>query len=87
MEQKKKWVEKLHWKRASEYFGEGNFKIFEGVDPSDIIMGSCNNCYALAALGGIAEAHHDEVNDEDKGQRIKDNFLTQEVNAAGCYAI
>ena len=39
-------------------------------------MGNCNNCYALAALGGIAEAHEDEIEEEDKGQRIKDNFLT-----------
>lgn len=87
MEQKKKWVEAIHWKRASEYFGEGNFTIFEGVDPSDIIMGNCNNCYALAALGGIAEAHHDELLDREKGARIRDNFLTQEANAAGCYAV
>ena len=52
-------------------------------------MGSCNNCYMLAALSGIAEAHESEKDaDEDqKGQRIKDNFLTQEVNDAGCYAI
>ena len=67
MEAKKKWVEKVHWKRASEYFGKGNYKIFEGVDPSDIIMGNCNNCYALAALLGLAEAHDDEQLDEMKG--------------------
>tara|TARA_B110000285_G_C14985691_1_gene543691 strand:+ start:436 stop:555 length:120 start_codon:yes stop_codon:yes gene_type:complete len=36
--------------------------IFDGVDPSDVIMGSCNNCYAFAALSGIAEA----VGSEDK---------------------
>lgn len=74
--------------RASEYY-KNDFKIFDGVDPSDIIMGSCNNCYMLAALAGIAEAHEDEVNldDDQKGQRIRDNFLTQEVNSAGCYAI
>ena len=44
------------WKRASEYYGEGNFKVFDGIDPSDIIMGSCNDCYAFAALAGMAEA-------------------------------
>ena len=76
METKKKWVEKIQWKRASEYFGKDNFTIFEGVDPSDIIMGNCNNCYALAALLGLSEAHHDELLEEDKGERIKDNFLT-----------
>ena len=87
MESKKKCVEKIHWKRASEYYGKDNFDIFQGVDPSDIIMGNCNNCYALAALLGIAEAHHDEDIDDDKGARIKDNFLTVEPNEAGCYAI
>ena len=50
-------------------------------------MGACNNCYALAALGGLAEAHADEEDEEEKGGRIMDNFLTQEVNAAGCYAV
>ena len=41
----------------------------DGVDPADIIMGSCNNCYMLAALSGIAEAHQDEedVPDDEKG--------------------
>lgn len=98
-ESKKKWAlpfeEKgFKWQRASEYYGtkpngEPNFSMFDGVDPSDIVMGSCNNCYAFAALAGIAEAHHTEINEapEEKGKRIKDNFLTQEINSAGCYAI
>ena len=85
-ESKKKWLN-YHWKRASEHYGKGNFKIFEGVDPSDISMGNCNNCYALAALSGLSEATHDELDDKEYGQRIMDNFLTQEVNDAGCYAI
>ena len=70
------WVDKIHWKRASEYFGKGKFQVFHGVDPTDIIMGGCNNCYMLAALSGIAEAHFDEVLDHDKGERVSDNFLT-----------
>ena len=88
-ESKKKWVEKFVWKRASQYFGPGKFKIFDGIDPSDVIMGSCNNCYAFAALAGQAESRVEELDfDEDmKGQRIRDNFLTQEVNDAGCYAL
>jgi hypothetical protein len=84
---KKKWVENFEWKRASEYFGPGKFKIFDGIDPSDCIMGSCNDCYMFAALAGIAEATFDETSDKEKGQRIKDNFLTQTTNSAGCYAI
>jgi len=84
---KKFWTEKIHWRRASEYFEGQRFNIFDGVDPSDIIMGACNNCYALAALGGLAEANADEFDKEEKGRRIRDNFLTQEVNDAGCYAV
>ena len=63
--------------------------IFDGVDPSDVIMGSCNNCYALAALAGIAEAlvSEDNLKEKDKGARIRSRFLTNKVNSAGCYAI
>jgi hypothetical protein len=63
--------------------------IFDGVDPSDVIMGSCNNCYAFAALAGIAEALdiEDKLSIKDKGKRIRSRFLTKKVNTAGCYAI
>ena len=60
-ETKKKWIEKFTWKRASEYFGEGNYQIFDGIDPTDVIMGSCNSCYMFAALAGLAEASKDEL--------------------------
>jgi hypothetical protein len=52
-------------------------------------MGNLNNCYALAALASMSEALNDEQNlkEEEKGKRIKNNFLTREVNSAGCYAI
>ena len=78
----------FRWKRAGEHYKKG-FKLFDGVDPDDIVMGSCNNCYMFAALAGIAEAHHTElhVDEDEKGKRIKDNFLTKEINSAGCYAI
>ena len=59
------------------------------MDPNDIIMGSCNDCYAFAALSGISEALAGEadLSDDEKGERVRDNFRTQEVNFAGCYAI
>ena len=89
---KAKWL-KFKWRRASEYF-ENNypgqeFHVFDGVDPSDVIMGSCNDCYAFAALAGMAEAHVDEagLTVQEKGQRVRDNFLTKEINDAGCYAL
>lgn len=88
-ESKKKWVEDYVWKRASQHFGEGNFKIFDGVDPTDVIMGSVNDCYAFAALSGLASARIEELDfdAEKQGERVRDNFLVQEVNSAGCYAI
>jgi hypothetical protein len=61
------------------------FKLFDGLDPNDIIMGSCNNCYLLAALSGMAESTgDDEIN---FSSRIFNKFLTQDKNKAGCYAI
>ena len=83
---KERWLE-FTWKRASEYYGEGNFKVFDGIDPSDIIMGSCNDCYAFAALAGMAEATSYEQEKNMQGERIMNNFLTREVNSAGLYAI
>ena len=52
-------------------------------------MGSCNNCYAFAALSGIAEALTTEKDyaEEDKGERITSKFITKKVNKAGCYAL
>lgn len=63
--------------------------IFDGVDPGDVIMGSCNNCYAFAALAGIAESldEEDALDEKDKGKRIRSRFLTTKPNAAGCYAL
>ena len=52
-------------------------------------MGSCNNCYAFAALSGIAECLEEEqfLSEKDKGKRIKEKFLNGTVNKAGCYAL
>jgi hypothetical protein len=83
---KERWLE-FSWKRASEYYGEKNFVVFDGIDPGDIIMGSCNDCYAFAALGGLAESTGEEVEKGTQGKRIKDSFLTKEINDAGLYAI
>lgn len=88
-ESKAKWVNGFEWKRASEFFGADNFQVFEGIDPDDVIMGSCNNCYAFAAISGLAEADEEEMELDQKERclRIRDNFLTKEINSAGCYAI
>ena len=51
-------------------------------------MGSCNDCYAFAALAGLAECSHhgleggnhdhnhdDDDIDHEEGARVRDNFL------------
>ena len=72
----KNW-ENFVWKRPSEVYGRGNFKVFNDIKPDDIKQGHCGDCYFLSCLSSIAE----------HPQRIKDIFLTQDVNDAGCYAV
>lgn len=90
---------KFYWRRASEHFKSQKceVKVFEGIDPTDIVQGKIANCYFLAALAGLAEdppclkeeLNHDHLNSDVKnlGIRVRDNFLTREANAAGCYAM
>jgi hypothetical protein len=60
--------------------------MFDGIDPTDIVQGKLANCYFLAALAGIAE-DAPEKQKYQLGERIRDNFLVQKINAAGCYAV
>lgn len=64
------------WKRASLIYNP--CYIFEdGVEPNDINQGALGDCYFLAALSSLAEF-------ED---RVKDMFVTKEINAAGIYMV
>lgn len=72
----KKW-ETYVWKRPSEVFGEGNFKLYDNIDPSDIKQGDCGDCYFLSSLSSLAEYP----------DRIKRIFKNQELNTSGCYAM
>ena len=75
-ERLRKW-ETYTWKRASEYYGAGRYKIFDDIKPTDIFQGDCGDCYFLSSLSSLAEFP----------ERIKAIFLTKEVNEAGCYAM
>ena len=66
----------LTWKRPSEVYGDGNFVLYAEPGPNDIKQGKCGDCYFLSTLSSLAEYP----------ERIKKIFLTDEVNAAGCYA-
>ena len=66
------------WKRASQMSNGEEYKVFQDtIDPNDILQGNLGNCYYLSALSAIAEFN----------QRIKQIFVTTEVNKAGCYAV
>ena len=65
------------WKRPAEVYGEGNFTLFDKIDPNDIRQGYCGDCYFLSSVSSIAEFP----------DRIKKIFLTEELNNAGCYAV
>jgi calpain-15 len=69
--------ETLVWKRPSEVYGDQEFKIYENIGPNDIKQGKCGDCYFLASLSALAEYP----------ERIKNIFITKEVNEAGCYAV
>jgi len=43
------------WKRPSEIYGEGNFSLYNKIDPNDIKQGECGDCYYLSSLSSLAE--------------------------------
>lgn len=69
--------ENFTWKRPSEVYGEANFKVFNQISADDIQQGHCGDCYFLSSLSSLAEEE----------ARVKQVFLTQEVNPQGCYAV
>ena len=79
---------KFYWRRATDHFKDLNCKtlIFDGIDPTDIVQGKLANCYFLAALAGLAEDEPGKAHLK-LGERVRDNYLTQQTNFAGCYAI
>ena len=67
----------MTWKRPSEVYGEENFVLYAQPGPKDIKQGKCGDCYYLSTLSSLAEYP----------ERIAKIFLTDEKNAAGCYAV
>ncbi len=66
------------WKRPQEvYGGDRNFVLYDTPGATDVKQGRIGDCYFLASISAIAE-HPD---------RIKKIFLTDQANAAGCYAV
>ena len=72
----KNW-EGFSWKRPKDVYGKGNYVVYNEVTPTDINQGYCGNCYFLSALSSMAEIP----------QRVKNIFITKDINDAGCYAM
>ena len=72
----KNW-ETLVWKRPKDVYGKGKYCVFNNISPSDIKQGYCGDCYFLSSISSLAEFP----------KRIKEIFITEEVNEAGCYAM
>lgn len=75
-EENKKW-QKYEWRRASDVRPEAKMYIYKEIQPKDIKQGFCGDCYFLSSISSLAEFP----------DRVKDIFLTKEINEAGCYAL
>jgi hypothetical protein len=64
------------WKRSDEIFKQP-IKVFNNIDPNDILQGNLGNCYFLSVLSAIAEFP----------KRIEKLFDTQEYQPSGCYTV
>lgn len=43
------------WGRASEVYGGNNFKIWNEIEPTDLMQGELGTCFMLSALSSLAE--------------------------------
>jgi hypothetical protein len=93
LSKKRLWNE-YEWMRVSDYFEQSNLKsrkfcVFDKIEPEDVKQGNLDDCTFLATLSGIAE--RDMLAETSKlslaGASVREMFLTQVVNTAGCYAV
>jgi len=71
----------------SEYFGDEGYCIFNSIEPEDVKQGNIDNVHLLAVLSGLAERDMSGDSKMNSGMTIRNLFITQEVNSAGCYAL
>eukprot|EP01017_Pseudomicrothorax_dubius_P035374 TRINITY_DN4943_c0_g1_i19.p1 TRINITY_DN4943_c0_g1~~TRINITY_DN4943_c0_g1_i19.p1 ORF type:complete len:562 (-),score=108.59 TRINITY_DN4943_c0_g1_i19:128-1813(-) len=65
------------WLRPDDFWGKGNYHLFDKIEPDDLIEGRLGNIYFLSSLSSLAEWPY----------RVQRLFLTKEVNTAGLYAV
>ena len=73
--EKPEWRE-FRWKRLSEIFGAGA-KVFDNIEPNDIMQGSLGDCYFLSSLSCLAEVP----------SRVADLFVTKTAQSTGRYEV
>lgn len=66
----------LEWKRIDEVFRQP-IKVFDNIEPGDILQGALGDCYFLSALSALAEFPH----------RIMRLFDTKDFEPSGCYIV
>ena len=64
------------WLRPEQFF-KSRPKVFDTIDPDDILQGGLGDCYFLAAISSIAS----------KSQRLERIILTKKYNNEGIYVV
>jgi len=76
-EPEKQWAwKKFVWKDIDEIYPQP-IKVFNDIQPSDILQGELGDCYFLSTLSAMAEFP----------QRIQKLFETSEYEPSGCYKV
>jgi len=68
-----------YWRRPHEIFGcdYNQIKLFDNIDPNDILQGILGVCYLLSAVSALAEFP----------ERLKKIFVNEESNPQGVYGL
>lgn len=85
---KKKW-ESYEWVRLSDYFKGCEYCMFNIIEPEDVKKGNVDNCAFMATVSGMAmrDLGAETGKNKKKGRAIRDIFITQDINKAGCYVV
>ncbi|OMJ74294.1 hypothetical protein SteCoe_26816 [Stentor coeruleus] len=66
----------IQWRRPEEFFN-GDFKIFDNIEPNDIKQGKLGDCWFMCALASLAE----------RPELVERLFYTKERNLEGFYQV